>query len=596
MTAGRSALRIGCASGFWGDSDFAARQLVDEGDIDFLVFDYLSEITMSILARMKAKDPSTGYVTDFVRTLEPLLPILAGKGIRVVSNAGGLNPGACGEALRSAIASAGLDLSVAVVFGDDFMRLAGEIGGSVRELSTGAALPAKLLSANAYLGAKPIAEALDLGASIVITGRCVDSAVALGPLVHHFGWGWTDYDRLAQGSLAGHIIECGTQATGGLFTDWEVVPGWDDMGFPVVVCEVDGSFIVTMPEGKGGLVAPATVAEQIVYEIGDPSKYLLPDVTCDFRNVSLSQVGPNQVRVTGAKGCAPSGSYKVCATFPDGFRLTATMMIGGFDAARKGERVAAAVLTRLRRLFAERGWPDFDDTSVEILGAEAMYGPHAVSVETREVIVKLAARHTMREALELLSREWFPAAAAMSPGISGVAGGRPVPTQVVRLFSFLVDKALVPATITYCGVERPVEELPSRDGEPEPAPSVSLPIAAVTFADEGALRVPLIRIAHGRSGDKGDCANIGLIARKPAFYPLLLEQVTSERVAEHFSHLARGPVTRYCLPGFDALNFVLERALGGGGVASLRYDPQGKAFAQILLAMLVDVPQRLLRQ
>ena len=590
---GRSAnaLRIGCASCFWGDTEFGARQLVDGGNIDVLVFDYLAEITMSILARAKAKDPTKGYAVDFVRVLTPLLPEIARQGIRVISNAGGLNPDACAEALQAALSKAGLNLKVAVVSGDDLSgRLSWLREQPIREMASGEELPSTLLSANAYLGARPIAAALDRGADIIITGRCVDSAVTLGPLVHHFGWKWDEYDKLAQGSLAGHIIECGTQGTGGLFTDWQDVPGWDDMGFPIVECDSDGVFVVTKPPGTGGLVTPPTVAEQVVYEIGDPQAYILPDVICDFSEIALSQAGPDRVRVEGAKGGCPSETYKVCATYADGFRITATLMVGGIDAAAKGDRVAQSMLTRLQRIFKEEGFQDFRETNVEILGGEAMYGPHSRARSVREVIVKVAARHESKDALDFLGREWYSAAAAMAPGISGVSGGRPVPSGVVRLFSFLLPKVVVPVSLgigeetfsVETGHGSRVSALPVR-------PEVQTPMIAGPTVD-----VPLIRVAHGRSGDKADTSNIGLIARRPDIFPILVERVTAERVASHFSYLLKGRVERYLIPGMNALNFVMTQSLGGGGVASLRYDPQGKAFAQMLLDMTIKVPATLL--
>ncbi|MCR6732695.1 MAG: DUF1446 domain-containing protein [Afipia sp.] len=584
-------LRIGCASCFWGDTEFGARQLVESGHIDVLVFDYLAEITMSILARAKAKDPTKGYAVDFVRVLTPLLTEIAGQGIRVISNAGGLNPDACAEVLQVALSKAGLDLKIAVVRGDDLSGRSNWLRDQpIREMASGEELPPTLLSANAYLGARPIVAALDRGADIIITGRCVDSAVTLAPLIHHFGWEWDEYDKLAQGSLAGHIIECGTQGTGGLFTDWQNVPGWDDMGFPIVECSSDGAFVATKPPNTGGLVTPSTVAEQIVYEIGDPQAYVLPDVICDFSEVALSQVGPDRVRVIGAKGRSPSETYKVCATYADGFRITATLMVGGIDAAAKGDRVAQAMLTRLRRIFKEKGFGDFRETNVEILGAEAMYGPHSRTRSAREVIVKVAARHESKDALDLLGREWYSAAAAMAPGISGVAGGRPIPSSVVRLFSFLLPKAVVPVSVGIGEEDFSVEiGQGSCASAPPVRPEVRTPVIAGSTVD-----VPLIQVAHGRSGDKADTSNIGLIARRPDLFPVLAEQVTAERVASYFSYLLKGRVERYLMPGMNALNFVMTESLGGGGVASLRYDPQGKAFAQMLLDMTIKVPATLL--
>ncbi|RZL92584.1 MAG: DUF1446 domain-containing protein [Variovorax sp.] len=598
-------LRIGCASGFWGDSEEGAAQLVQRGDIDYLVFDFLAEITMSLLARARAKTPEAGYAPDFVRVVASLAGEIKSRGIRVVSNAGGVNPTACARALAKELDALGVPLRIAVVEGDDLSDRADALrAAGTREMFSGAPMPAQLLSLNVYLGAQPIAAALDAGADIVITGRVVDSAVTLGPLVHEFGWGWQDWDRLATGSLAGHLIECGVQGTGGLFTDWERVPGWEGMGFPIVECEPDGrSFVLTKPTGTGGLIEPATAAEQLVYEIGDPRAYLLPDVCCDFSEVSLAQDGPDRVRVAGARGGPAPSTLKASATYADGWRLMGTLMIGGPAAARKAQRVGESILARCRRLTLARGLGDFDETSLEVLGAESTYGPHARTKESREVILKLAARHANRAALDLLAREIAPSATSMAQGITGFAGGRPTPSPVVRLFSLQIDRREVDVRVSLDGKALPFEpagstraRLDEESRRHAASPPASSENAAAASPQNATETVPLIRIAHARSGDKGDMANIGVIARSPAAYAVLARVLPAETVAAYFAHLCRGKVTRYALPGCHAFNFTLEGALGGGGVASLRYDPQGKAFAQMLLDLPVEVPRVLLQE
>ena len=588
-------MRIGCASGFWGDSEAGAAQLVATGQIDYLVFDYLAEITMSLLARARAKSPDAGYAPDFVKAIAQLAPQIQAQGIRVVSNAGGVNPQACAAALGARLQALGLPMRIAVVEGDDLSDQADALRAQgVREMFGGEPMPGSLLSVNAYLGAQPIAAALDAGAQIVITGRVVDSAVALGPLVHEFGWSWTDWDKLATGSLAGHIIECGTQCTGGVFTDWEQVPGWDNMGFPIAECEASGqSVVITKPPGSGGLIIPATVAEQVIYEIGDPTQYLLPDVTCDFSQVVLSQDGEDRVRVAGARGFPAPSNYKVCATYNDGWRLLGTLMIGGHQAAPKARRVGQSILQRCERLMAERDWPVFTETSLEVLGAESTYGPHARQEASREVVLKIAAKHPQREALELLAREIVPSAAAMAQGITGFAAGRPSPSPVVRLFSFLIEQLRVKPHVWLDGLELPFAQLPS-GGAQTTTTQAPRAEAATAAASGPTVRVPLLRIAHGRSGDKGDKSNIGIIARSPAAFAVLQQVLSAELVKDYFTHVVEGAVQRYTLPGLQALNFVMEHALGGGGVASLRYDPQGKAFAQMLLDLEVDVPNAVL--
>jgi hypothetical protein len=587
----RETVRIGCASAFWGDSTAGAEQLVRRGEIDFLVFDYLAEITMSLLARARARKPELGYVPDFVEAIAPLLPEIKQKGIRIVSNAGGINPQAAATALRRKAEEVGIMLNIAVVTGDDLTSRADEIrAAGVTEMFSGAVMPEKLTTMNAYLGAQPIALALDRGADVVITGRCVDSAVVLGPMVHTFGWSWTDYDKLAQGSLAGHLLECAAQVTGGLFTDWRDVPGWDDMGMPVAVCSPDGSFVVTKPPGTGGLVVPLSVCEQMLYEIGDPAAYILPDVVCDFRDVSMTVSGPDQVRATGARGRPPTPTLKVSATWHDGYRVIGTLTIGGYEAAAKAERAGEAILARVRRLLSARGIPYFSETSIEVLGSESMYGPwrHSAAKDNREVVLKIGARHRDQEALEMLAREIFPPGSSMAQGITGFFAGRPGVQPVLRLFSFLWPKEKMPQVVHFGGADINVPFAPSQPL----LPSAAVPAApkAVGVADA---TLPLIALAVGRSGDKGNSANIGLIARKPDYLPWIRAALMEEVVRDWFAHLGVSKVERFELPGMNAFNFLLHDALGGGGVASLRVDAQGKAYAQMLMDYPIPVPTAL---
>ncbi|MCH2054938.1 DUF1446 domain-containing protein [Acinetobacter pittii] len=590
-------VKIGCASGFWGDTNTAAFQLVHLADINYLVFDYLSEITMSIMAKAKMVEPKHGYALDFVsRVMAPLLKKIAEKKIKVISNAGGVNPLACRDALQKIIKEYGLELKVAVVLGDDLLPQHEHLKQqNIREMFSGEALPEQVASSNAYLGAVAIRDALDLGADIVITGRVVDSAVVLAPLVHEYQWSLDDYDKLAQGSLAGHVIECGAQCTGGNFTDWQLVQGFDNMGFPVVEVSGDGSFVVTKPQGTGGLVSTATVAEQIVYEIGNPQAYLLPDVIADFSQVHLEQVGEHRVRVTGAKGQAPTTQYKVSATYPDGYRVLVSFLIAGREAPQKAQVIADAILTKCERVLAMRSVPPFSEKSVEILGIESTYGEHARALNSREVVIKIAVKHMFKEACMFFASEIAQASTGMAPALAGIVGGRPKASPVIKLFSFLIDKDQVSVEIDFEGKRYPVE-IP-QGVSTEQLPNLKAGENAIYQGDE--IEVPLIEIAHARSGDKGNHSNIGVIARKAEYLPWIRAALTEEAVASYMQHVLdaeKGRVIRYELPGLNALNFMLENALGGGGVASLRIDPQGKAFAQQLLDMPVKVPAHLLEK
>jgi len=590
-------VRIAGASGAWGDSPMAIPQLL-RAPVDYLVMDYLAEVTMSLLARAKRKNPDAGFPPDFVAYLAPHLKTIAERGIRVVTNAGGINPQACKKAIEDTARELGVSLRVAVVLGDDLMPALDALRASgVRESVSNAPLPSQLLSANAYLGALPIAEALQHGADIVITGRCVDSALALGALMHEFGWQANDYDRLAAGSLVGHLLECGPQVTGGLFTDWETVPDWHNIGYPIAHCQMDGTFIVTKPEGTGGLISVPSVAEQVLYEIGDPAAYLLPDVTADFSMVRLEQVSEKEVRVSGARGRAPTPQYKVSATFQDGWRAVTLIAIVGADAARKAERSAKALIERAQMLFREQDWSDFCATHVEVLGAEASYGSESRARDAREVVLRLVADHKDPRALDLFARQVGAAGLSFAQGTAGLIGGRPKAAALVRLFTFFVDKAsLQPPTVAIADDRLRVVLIPANDGDgvraslrTEPTPVAEIPAASRT--SEEFEEVELHALAHARSGDKGNSSNIAIFCRKPEYMPFLRGVLTAKRIGDHFAAVVDGPVDRFEAPGLSAFNFVLQNALAGGGMASPRIDPQGKAYGQRALEMRVSVPR-----
>jgi hypothetical protein len=589
-------IRIGGACGFWGESSMATPQLLAEGGIDYLVYDYLAEITMSIMARARIRDPAAGYATDFVtETLAPNLDAIADQGVKILSNAGGVNPAACAGAIRRLLDERGLDLTVAVVTGDDLMEKLGSLEQrGLRALDTGAAWPAakRVASVNAYLGAGPILEALSRGADIVVTGRCADSALALAACRHAFGWAADDWDRLAAGSLAGHLLECGPQATGGNFTDWhKVADTLDRIGYPIAEVRSDGQFTVTKPTCSGGQVTPATVAEQLVYEIDDPQAYLLPDVVCDFSRVELRQDGPDRVTVGGARGRPAPDRLKVSTTWLDGYRGGMLLSFTGTEAAARARCYAGAALRRAEVLLEQAGAEGLTETSVEVIGAEDAFGDFRQPVAGREAVLKIAARHPAAAGISAFIKAVTGLALATPPGLSIFHAGRPRPSPVVRLHSSAIPREEVQAQVTIAGEEFPVATTP---GTPFDPACLERPAAPATPPADGALvEVPLVRLAVARSGDKGNRANIGVIARRPEYLPWLWRALTAEAVAARFRHFLEGPVDRFLLPGIDAINFVLHDVLGGGGVASLRNDPQGKSYAQILLAARIPVPSDL---
>ncbi|GAA0476545.1 DUF1446 domain-containing protein [Parasphingorhabdus litoris] len=602
MTADKM-IRIGGASGFWGESDMAVPQLLKAAEtgsgLDYIVFDYLAEITMSIMARARAKNPDLGYATDFVSAvIKPHIGAIAKQGIKLISNAGGTNPVACAAAVQAVIADAGLDLKVAVVTGDDLTSRAAEFS-SRREMFSGEAFPdpENIASINAYLGAFPIAAALDQGADIVITGRCVDSSVTLGACIHEFGWSRDDLNQLAGASLAGHILECGPQATGGNFTDWEsIADSMDNAGYPIAEISGDGSFIATKPEGTGGIVNIGTVGEQMLYEIGDPQAYMLPDVVCDFSAVTLEQLSDNRVAVSDAIGHAAPDSYKTCATYSDGWKMVAPFFFIGMDAKRKAESFAKNALKRTRTKLRASNAGDFDEVLIETLGDDSHFGAFGQAAETRELVLKIGVKHRDPQATMLLLKEATGMGLATPPGLALFAGGRPKPSPVVRLFSLLVPKSEVSISVT---VGDGSQEFAEAKGAAFDAASIQRPDPPARPGNtEPMTEVPLIALAWGRSGDKGDKSNIGILPRDPKFAPYIWAALSEDMVRERFAHFLAKPeasdsVERFYMPGTGAINFLLHDILGGGGVASMRNDPQGKSYAQILLAAPVSIPQSL---
>lgn len=585
-------IRIGGASGYWGDSDMALPQFLKAGGLDYIVFDYLAEITMSIMARQRAKDPAQGYAADFVSGLKPHLKEIARQKVKILSNAGGVNPRACGEAMRALVKAAGLDLKVAVVEGDDLLARAGELGG-VKEMYSSDAFPSpeRLASINAYFGGFPIAEALKRGADIVITGRSVDSAVTLGACIHEFDWSREDVDHLAAGSLCGHVLECGAQATGGNFTDWETVAEtlWD-IGYPIAEVGADGVFTVTKPAGSGGAVTVGTVGEQMLYEIGDPQAYTLPDVVCDFSGVKIEQAGKDRVTVSGSKGLPAPDTYKVSATYEDGFRAGAVWFFYGEDAAAKARLFAESSLKRARGKLRALNAPDYDEVLVEIMGDESLYGAEGRAKQARDVALKVAVKHRDQRAAGLILKELTGHGLAGPPGLSGFAGGRPSPSPVVRLFSFLIPKTDVPIRLL---LDTEEVSLGAEAGKTFDPASIKRSSAPSQPAEHDLVEVPLIRLAYARSGDKGDNANIGVLPRSLDYAPWIWAKLTEAEVTRRFAHFLKGKVERFYMPGTGSINFLLHNVLGGGGVASLRNDPQAKGYSQILLQTPIPIPRAL---
>jgi hypothetical protein len=596
-------VRIGGAGGFFSDSALNVPQLIQAG-VDYLVFDSLSESVMGRLGPQAASDPNGGWLGRFLDAqIGPFLGEIAQRRVKVISNAGGANPSAAAAAIRKRIAAEGLALKVAAVEGDDLTARGQDFAGlNLREMHTGRPMAEALAEADAvrsftaYTGGFPIAQALAAGADIVVAGRCVDTAPALGALIHEFGWGPDDFDRLAAGTALGHLLECGSASVGGTFTDWREVGGWDDMGYPIVEAHADGSGVLTKPPGTGGLVSVAAVSEAILYEVRDVAAYIVPDVVCDWSHLSLTQDGPDRVRISGARGLPRTATYKACLTYADGWRATVATPIVGVEAVQKAERLAEAMLARAARLLRLRNLGEWRRTCVEIVGAESAYGPRAASAAAaiREVVCRVAVEHDAREAVEMFNDEALPFIAHVT-GVTMPMQANVVPVQ--KLASFLIDKSEVELFVsTEEGRER--ARVPA-DGQAPPSrlhPPPPLPEGTDLSAS-----VPLLALALVRSGDKGDLANLGVVARRPEFVPYIAHSLTPDAVGGWYAHLFNDPaaaprVERQFAPGLSAFNFILHEIMGGGLSANLRYDAPGKGLGQLLLDIPIPVPRELERR
>ena len=449
MSDAAAPLRIASGQGFWGDLQRAPIDQARRGPIDVLVMDYLAEVTMSILQKQKLRDPAMGYARDFVEVVTELAPDIRERGFKVISNAGGVNPVACAEAIvAGARGRGGAGLKVAVVTGDDLLdRLDDLLGRGVelRHMETGEPLSTvrdRVVSANAYLGARPIAEALAQGADVVVTGRTTDTGLTLAPLVDRFGWAWDDWDKMAAGTVAGHILECGAQSSGGNFTDWQDVPDLAGIGFPIAEVAADGTFVVTKHAGTGGLVSRGTVAEQLLYEIGDPADYITPDVVADFTSIRLDDQGGDRVRVSGIEGGADTDSLKVSAAYSDGWKATSTLVYAWPDAARKARAAAAVLKDRLDALGLA-----FDEYRAEVVGLNALSETNepdaAAEKDLDEVQLRVSVRGQDKAAVEQFGREIAPLILTGPSAVTGFAGGRPRPSEVIAYWPALIPKSEV---------------------------------------------------------------------------------------------------------------------------------------------------------
>lgn len=445
----KESIRIASGQGFWGDLPNAPINQVRKGAIDYLVMDYLAEVTMSIMQKQKLRNSDYGYARDFVEVVREILPDIAERGIKVISNAGGVNPEACKEKILEAIEEQGHeDINVAVVDGDNILdnldALINE-GHQLKNMETGEPITSvkdELLSANVYFGSRPIAEALNKGADIVVTGRVTDTGLTLAPMIHEFNWPFDDYDKMSAGTIAGHIIECGAQVSGGNFTDWEKVDDFVDIGFPIIEAQPDGSFYVTKHEGTGGLISEQTVKEQLLYEIGDPTEYITPDCIADFTSVHLREEGPDRVKVSGIKGRPETDTYKISASYNDGYKLSSTLVYSWPGALKKAQKASKILQGRAEALGLE-----YDDFRVEYVGvngcSEQPITKKLLEDEHEEVQMRVSLSGKSKDDLNRFGKEVAPLILTGPSGVTGFAGGRPKASEIVAYWPALLDKKAV---------------------------------------------------------------------------------------------------------------------------------------------------------
>jgi hypothetical protein len=583
---GERPLRIANCSGFYGDRLAAPRELLEGGPVDFLTGDYLAELTMLILWKARQRDPSAGYAATFLRQMEEVLGLCVEKGVRVVVNAGGLSPASLAAKLRELAERTGVPARIAHVEGDDLLPRLAELqtkGYGLRHLDTGRSLAAEgvqPVSANAYLGAFGIVACLEAGADVVVCPRVTDASLVVGPAAWHYGWARDDWDRLASAVVAGHVLECGAQATGGNYAFFREVPGLEHPGFPIAEVEADGSFVVTKHPGTGGLVSTGTITAQLLYEIAEPA-YANPDATARFDTIRLEPVGPDRVRVSGVRGEPPPPDLKVCINYAGGFRNAMTLVLTGLDVEEKAALVERSVRARLTGPrapaelhfhLARTAWADPDSND----RASARLTVAAKDRDERKV------GRAFSSALVELVLASYPGFYATSPPGEASAYGVYWPALVPA--GEVDHRAVLPDGRT---AAIPPVEPKERARVAAVAPRLPAPPGGP------ARRAPLGALFGARSGDKGGNANLGVWARSDLAYAWLARFLSAERLQQLLPETAAHEVRRYELPNLRALNFVVVGLLGEGVASSLRPDPQAKSLGEWLRAREADLPEAL---
>ncbi len=574
-------IRVANCSGFYGDRLSAAREMVDGGPIDVLTGDWLAELTMLILARQRRRDPNRGYAHTFITQMKEVMADCLERGIRIVSNAGGLSPVGCAQALSEIAGDLGISPVIAWVEGDDLLPRLSEFkakGISLPHIQTGEPLPERpVIAANAYLGAWGIAKALEMGADIVITGRVTDASLAVGPAAWYYSWGRTNWDCLAGAVVAGHVIECGAQATGGNFSFFQEVPGLDHPGFPIAEIFEDGSSVITKHPGHGGMVTVETVTAQLLYEIGGP-RYLNPDVTARFDSIQAEQIGPDRVRIGGVYGEPPPSTAKVAVIYEDGWRSTATLYIAGLEVAEKANLAVRSIADQL---------PPEVALETHLLRTDR---PDPLTNEDALAQLRMTARAQRKDLLsEGFARSVIGLALSTYPGF--FVDHVPAVEEFSPYWPAVLPSTELTQLVTINGHRIPVPPTVATTSEQRQLPPPVIPFAE---ASEELTRVPLGQLFGARSGDKGGDCNLGIWARNEHAYAWIANHLTEDRLKDLLPEVRVLPVERYLLPRLLAVNFVITGVLGQGVSTTSRLDAQGKSLAEWLRSRIIEIPRELI--
>ncbi len=591
-------IRIANAGGFWGDDLGVLRRQLEGGEVDYISSDFLAEVTMSILRKQQLKNEAMGYVGDFVGQIVDVAELMKAKKVRMLTNAGGINPLACARKILSELKKKGVDFKITVVIGDNIIDRIDEFypeKAMFTDMETGddfAQIKDNIQSANVYLGVPPLLKALESGSDLILAGRVTDTSITMAPMIYELGWDLGDWDKLAAGLVAGHIIECGAQASGGNFTDWQKVKKWDNFGYPIVEMNRDGSFEVYKHENTGGLISRDTIREQLVYEMGDPKHYISPDVVADFSQIVLKELAPNRVLVQNAKGHPSTHFLKVSMAYEDGYKAVSSIVISGGRVLNKARE--------FEKIFWQRLNTKYKKTNTEYIGYNACHQDLVEDIDPNEILLRFSVYDDDLEKIKAFSTSIAPLILSGPPGVA-VIGGRARGQQVMTYWPTLIPKTLIQSRVQVLDFEGEIQEsyeidsVLGNEANYKPEETQSQKPELDEYAQMEMSEVALRSVCMARSGDKGDTFNIGVLARSEDIYNYLKVKLDSEVVKTMFTGICKGKVKRFELDNLLALNFLLEESLDGGGTKSLMIDAQGKTMASALLNQTFSIPKAYLK-